>query len=386
MLEVKDLVVKYSYKTVLNGVSLSFEEGKIYSLLGENGAGKSTLAHVLCGDILKTEGTIFFDDEQCDFHSPKDAIQKGICCVHQRPLLAQEISIAENLQLGIKKINREIEKKLAEYWLLGIPLNTKVKNLGMENQFFVSLTGALLKNPKVIILDEPPKLSNEQLQNLVNCVDENSMQNDKETSSPKKRIVIIITHDMHEAIEKTDFTVLLKDGKILKSCETEKTSTEEIENLLFGISEETVLPPFVIQANLDEEKFFSQRNSRLGYIPSDKTFRASNPNLTVKQLLCAKKTFLNEKQSNDFAQMILKKAEVKIRLEEKVSSLSGGMLQRVILEKELSENPKLLVLFKPLHGLDYEAIQKLYGKLESFTQKGGSVIMMTDCDELRGSI
>ena len=64
MLTLKDICVKYSYKTVLTGVSLEFEEGKIYSLLGENGAGKSTLAHVLCGDIMPTSGSIYLNEKK----------------------------------------------------------------------------------------------------------------------------------------------------------------------------------------------------------------------------------------------------------------------------------------------------------------------------------
>ena len=64
MFELKDIFVKYSYKSVLNGISIKFEQGKIYSLLGENGAGKSTLAHVICGDINQTSGKIILNDKE----------------------------------------------------------------------------------------------------------------------------------------------------------------------------------------------------------------------------------------------------------------------------------------------------------------------------------
>ena len=63
MLILDNIQVRYSYKTVLTGVSLDFEPGKIYSLLGENGAGKSTLAHVLCGDIQPTGGSIYLNQK-----------------------------------------------------------------------------------------------------------------------------------------------------------------------------------------------------------------------------------------------------------------------------------------------------------------------------------
>ena len=118
MLELKDIHVKYSYKTVLRGINLTFEKGKIYSLLGENGAGKSTLAHVLCGDILPTSGEILLDGKKLNIKNPKDAIKSGIVCVHQRPLLAPSLSIQDNLRIGI---SHEMTKKIPEFakkWII----------------------------------------------------------------------------------------------------------------------------------------------------------------------------------------------------------------------------------------------------------------------------
>lgn len=361
MFELKDIFVKYSYKSVLNGISLKFEQEKIYSLLGENGAGKSTLAHVICGDINQTSGKIILNNKEVYFDSPKKAIENGICCVHQRPLLAQEISIYENLKIGVKKINKQRQKELLDFWLPGISEKTIVKELGMENQFYVSLTGALLKNPQILILDEPPRIEKGKLKSLLtryNC-----------------HTIIVITHDLNEAINKTDFTILLQEGKILKACPTRETSAEEIENLLFGISEKIEFPSDFIQANLDENLFFQNKNKKIAYIPSDKTFRASNPNLTIMQLLCSRRTNLKKSDAVDFSNQLLKKAEVNIKLKEKVSALSGGMLQRLILEKELAEHPETIVLFNPLHGLDADASKRLFSKLKNLAQNGVKVII-----------
>ena len=114
MLHLDNICVKYSYKTVLTNVTLDFEPGKIYSLLGENGAGKSTLAHVLCGDILPTDGSIYLNQKKLKIRKPKDAIKNGIVCVHQRPLLAPSLSIKDNLRIGIShkmtKLIPEIKK------------------------------------------------------------------------------------------------------------------------------------------------------------------------------------------------------------------------------------------------------------------------------------
>ena len=118
MLSLQDICVNYSYKRVLTGITLEFEKGKIYSLLGENGAGKSTLAHVLCGDIQPTGGSIYLNQKKLNIKNPKDAIRKGIVCVHQRPLLAPSLSIRDNLRIGI---SHEMTKKIPELTKIWLP-------------------------------------------------------------------------------------------------------------------------------------------------------------------------------------------------------------------------------------------------------------------------
>ena len=113
----------------------------------------------------------------------------------------------------------------------------------------------------------------------------------------------------------------------------------------------------------------------IGYIPSDKTFRASNPNLTILQLCSAYHTDKSQAFLRDYSRELLKKAEVNIQLYEKASCLSGGMLQRLILERELAENPKELYLFAPTHGLDLEATERLYTRLEGLAKNGTKIII-----------
>ena len=95
-LRVENIKVRFSYKSVLNSVTLEFEEGKVYSILGENGEGKSTLARVLCGDIQPDDGKLFVENQPVTFKNPSAAIKSGICCVHQRPFLSDSISILDN--------------------------------------------------------------------------------------------------------------------------------------------------------------------------------------------------------------------------------------------------------------------------------------------------
>lgn len=378
MLQLQDICVKYSYKTVLTGVSLDFEPGKIYSLLGENGAGKSTLAHVLCGDIQPTSGSIYLNEKKLKFRKPKDAIKSGIVCVHQRPLLAPSLSIRDNLRIGISHQMTKRIPEFAQNWLPGRDLSKPTGNLSEEEAFNTSLTGALLKSPCLLILDEPPFLDKEKIRGL----------------AQSGLIIIVITHSFKEAIEKSDQVVLLKDGQVLEKTPASQITEEDIRQKLFGLTKTIAQPDFIEEKDITEEEVMKLREGisgsspkmtkvasskmtghSIGYIPSDKTFRASNPNLTIFQLCSAYHTSLKQEVLEEYSKALLTKADVNIKLHEKALCLSGGMLQRLILERELAEEPEELYLFDPTHGLDLEATERLYTRLEGLAKKGTKIII-----------
>lgn len=362
MLELQNICVKYSYKTVLTDVSVTFQEGKIYSLLGENGAGKSTLAHVICGDKKQTSGKLLLHGKEVSFSSPKQAIQKGICVVHQRPLLAPSISIKENLIIGQKKYTKEQDLLLNE-WLPGIKSSTLVKDLSPTELFYVSLISTLLKKPEIIILDEPADFPVEKIRKL----------------AASGITIITITHSIREALEKTDEIILLKNGVIIDKKTPSEITEDEIKTKLYTIKEGKSKHPYIVKAVMNEEKTFKainkNHNNSIGYIPSDKTFRASNPNLTILQLLTAKHSKGKKRDLINYASELLKKADVNIKLKERVYCLSGGMLQRLILERELADKPKTLLLFNPTQGLDIEAKNRLFTKLDKLALEGTTVIL-----------
>ena len=318
MLELKDISVNYSYKKVLTKISVCFEKGKIYSLLGENGAGKTTLARVICGDILQTSGELFLDNKKLLIHKPKDAIKNGIVCVHQRPLLAPSLSIKDNLRIGI---SREMAKNIPEIvkkWLPNRKITDSVNQLSESEVFFTAFAGALLKKPLILILDEPPFIEKSVLKDL--C--KNGLT------------IIMITHNLEEALEKSDEVILLKDGEILEKTETSKITAADISKKLFGLTKIVKLPKELQIKKISEDEVLEE-----------------------------------------YAKQLLQKADVNIKLNEKAVCLSGGMLQRLILERELAENPKELYLFNPTHGLDVEATEKLYSRLVTLAKNGTKVII-----------
>lgn len=404
MLELKDIELNFAYKSVLRGINLTFEQGQIYSLLGENGAGKSTLAKIICGELQPSIGKIFLDEKELRFTSPKQAISKGICLVHQRPLLAPNISIKENCKIGNNHFDNKKMQSLLLQFIPNISEKTLVKALTPSQKFYTALICALLKEPQILLIDEPS----------------DSIKKILRTLASQGLIIIMITHNLTEALENADEVILLKKGKIIQKTKVNETSVDEIKSKLYEDTTVTASPKNIIHAVMDEENFYQQyqkqkittsttssnttgvkisttsstttgvqissTTKKISYIPSDKTFRASNPHLTVLQMLTANHTNENETESIKRAVLLLEKANVNIKLNELCSNLSGGMLQRLILEREISEKPKTIILFNPTQGLDILSTQKLYTKLEKLAANDTTVILANESDIIRGEI
>jgi ABC-type uncharacterized transport system ATPase subunit len=81
-------------------IDITIERGHVHAIVGENGAGKSTLMKILYGMIKPDEGQIIVDGEERSFHSPADAIAAGIGMVHQHFMLADNLTVLENVVLG----------------------------------------------------------------------------------------------------------------------------------------------------------------------------------------------------------------------------------------------------------------------------------------------
>ena len=92
-------------------VDFTLEEGEIHALLGENGAGKSTLMNVLYGLYPHEEGTIKVMGQEIEMTSPNVAIKHGIGMVHQHFMLVEELTVTENIFLGMKEAGFFLKKK-----------------------------------------------------------------------------------------------------------------------------------------------------------------------------------------------------------------------------------------------------------------------------------
>ena len=103
LLTMHNILKVYPNGTIANErVNFSLKEGEIHSLVGENGAGKSTLMKILYGVEKYDEGEIYFRGNRLTINSPNDAIENGIGMVHQHFMLVPDLTVAENVVLGIE--------------------------------------------------------------------------------------------------------------------------------------------------------------------------------------------------------------------------------------------------------------------------------------------
>ena len=407
-LELKDICLRYSKKTVLDNLSLYFEDGQIHALLGENGAGKSTTANIICGELQPDSGQILIDGQSVSFTTPRQAIENGICYVHQTPMLADSISVKENLLLGIKKEYRANIKAVTQKWIGDISPDTFVYDLSGGMRFFVALCSALIKCPRLLILDEPTALLNDN-QSAFLFENLRSLANDGMN-------IILITHNMDEAERYCDTVDFLEEGRLAPkkplpvlnanmqgSPAAQNTDSDDIVfsnicaspvnstplyNLNFSVQKGkiTLIQGLAQDGLTTLEKELMNRclagqinsfgRSQCAFIPTDRKNTASNPNLTVQQMLTSALN-IPQNQKNQAALKMIEKAGVNITPEEKCRNLSGGMLQKLLFERELYNNPPLLILCNPLQGLDTQTCSKTISRIKQAANNGAYVLILS---------
>lgn len=236
-LEMKNISKAFPGVQALSNVSISINEGEVIGLLGENGAGKSTLMNVLGGLIRKDQGEIVIGGKEVNIRSVADASKEGIAFIHQELSLFGQLTVQENLFIedlprkkgGIfidKKLMRQETNRIMEELGMDIPATSKVSTLTMGQQQIVEIASALLKNAKIIILDEPStSLTSREREKLYDIV--------RKLRSEKK-LIIYITHDIENALELSDRVYVLRDGKNSGDSKIGDITKEDVIRMMVG--------------------------------------------------------------------------------------------------------------------------------------------------------
>ena len=222
---VKDLTKKFDQKQVLTDINFTFEQGKIYGLLGRNGAGKTTFFNCLNKDIPFDSGTFLLEDKD-----QKEVTLSDIGYVLSTSNVPEFLTGREFLKFFLEINQKEIKdlKSIDEYFdFMHIEVEDRDKLLkdysyGMKNKMQMLVN--IIANPKILLLDEP-------LTSLDVVVAEEMKQMLK--SIKKDHIIIFSTHIMELALSLCDEIVILNHGK-LEEIDRNNISDKEMKDKITG--------------------------------------------------------------------------------------------------------------------------------------------------------
>ena len=154
---------RFGATVALHDVDFQCYPGEVHAILGENGAGKSTLMKTISGVLRPTSGQVFATGQPVIFKSPADAMAAGFVCMYQELSLVPDLTVRENLLLGApgSGLGRLDTGPLARATQIldqidgqGIRFGAKVADLTLAERQQVEVAKAVIRDPKLLILDE----------------------------------------------------------------------------------------------------------------------------------------------------------------------------------------------------------------------------------------
>lgn len=215
-LEMKNITKRFPGVLACDNVSIELKQGEILALLGENGAGKTTLMNILYGLYHQDEGVVRINDKEVKINSPKAAFKLGIGMVHQHFMLVPNLTVLENIALGIRNTNtikldleeiREKIKEITNKYDLSVNPDAFIWQLSVGEQQRVELVKTLCLGANLLILDEPtaaltPQETDELLILLRKMAEEGCS-------------IIFISHKLNEVKSVTHKVAVLRNGKLV---------------------------------------------------------------------------------------------------------------------------------------------------------------------------
>jgi erythritol transport system ATP-binding protein len=244
VLSARDITKIYGSTHALKGVNFDIHRGKVTTLFGENGAGKSTLMKILSGVATPTDGTILLDGEFVTFASAAEARTRGISIIHQELSLAPNLSVRDNIFMGRELrtptgIDFAEEARQARALMADLEEEiepaTLVEELRLGQQQIVEIARALSVDSRILIMDEPTSaLSASEVEVLFRVI--------RDLTSRGVSIVYI-SHHLEEALQITDYAVVLRDGAITATAEARDIDLEWIVRNMVGENFDLGSPP-----------------------------------------------------------------------------------------------------------------------------------------------
>ena len=444
-------------------IHLAVRRGEVHALCGENGAGKSTLMKILYGIQHPDEGTISVDGSPVRFRSPADAIRAGIGMVHQHFMLADNLTVAENILLGAESLHgiggraKERITELARTVGLDVRPDVLVERLGVADRQRVEIVKVLYRGARTIILDEPTAvLVPQEVDDLFDTL--RRMRAEGFT-------FLFISHKLDEVRAIADTITVIRRGTSVGTADPRTVTTRRLAEMMVGselpdpgtrdstVTDREVLRVSGLRLAADEgrpllddvdlvvhagevlgiagvegngqtelvetimgmrrasggtitlsgrditrEGTLARREAGIGYVPEDRTrhgLLASQP-LWANRMLGHQSRppvsrggvlgLLDRAAAKRDTRRIVEEFDVRTPgIDVAAAALSGGNQQKLVVGRELSGDPVLLIASHPTRGVDVGAQAGIWEVLRTARARGLAVLLVSaDLDELIG--
>ncbi len=438
----------YAGVAALTDVSLDIRPGEVHALLGENGAGKSTLMNVASGTVQPDTGEIRFRGDAITTLTPARASQLGIAIVHQHPAVLPDMTIEENLRVALpasvfaEGSPRDIAGELLDGVGLHVHLQDRVETLTVAQKHLLEIAKALAIRPAMLVLDEPTApLDQDSVDLLFRRVRDAVAQGTSvvyithrlaevreiahqvtvlrdgrvrgtavvdEITDPELLAMIVGRQldstfpDKHpggadaEMLQLTgltgegfsDVTLTARRGEIIGVAGVVGNGQSELLRALAGLQPFTGAVVVAGQARTGRELI-----QKAAYMPADRHREGLMMDLDVRENAAVsaltrfrRGPLLSRRAEVGAVADTLDSLAVKASsLDAKVSSLSGGNQQKIVMARALLSEPLLVVADEPTQGVDVGARSEIYRILREVSSAGIPVVVASsDAKELEG--
>jgi len=238
VLKISNITKTFGSTKALTDVSIDFYPGEIRGLIGENGSGKSTVANIVMGVHKPDAGTMTFRGQEHRPVSMKDAIKNHVCMVVQEMATINDLSIADNVFLGLEKdfskngiINRKkmhvtARKLLEQVSLPDLNPAANINTLSFEDRKLVEVARALYSEPEILFVDETTTALSQRGREIMYTV--------MHRLADKGKTIICISHDIEELMQHANAVSVMRDGHFVKTVGREELDENYLKSLMIG--------------------------------------------------------------------------------------------------------------------------------------------------------
>jgi simple sugar transport system ATP-binding protein len=347
----------------VDDVSLEFAPGEIVGLVGENGAGKTTLMSIAAEQLGSEAGM-----------------------VHQHFMLVSEFTIAENLALTVGRLLDAVaaEEVIAATGIALPDVTRRVRDLAVGEKAKLELIKAIARQPRVLILDEPTSvLTPSEARELFEVM---------RRRAAAGATVIFISHKIPEVLEVATRVVVMRRGRVvaegLKAAEDLAAAMTERRTSVGRASARPgeILAIIGVAGNGQAElaaRARAEAHGRVAQIPEDRTRDGIIAEMTIAENLALRSPRWQRRKAHERAAALIEQFNIRAHSpRQRAGTLSGGNQQKVVLARELSRNPDVIIASEPTRGLDLEATRYVHDQLRDAAARGARILLITsDLDE-----